>query len=371
MKEFLQKQFLFDKSYGMMPYFWMIALLFFSFQIVGEVKGIPQKWGVVALLLIYAKFYHDSYGPTRFQTPRLIIQLVICIIVAMLSQYGTLYIFTAWQIGSMRLTKKTFNIYVTMYLVVTLSGLGLSTYLVPDMHIYDILISLFFAIGSPFAAKSLRNSYLRRNQLSQSNQRLETLVRQSERGRIAKDLHDNLGQSFSLITLKAELAEKLMLKDHDKAAKELQDIAETSRQDLSLVREIVANLNKQTIAEAMIIEERNLQTAKIFISSKNEDISAQWPDQIQNVLAAVIKEAVTNIIRYSHASQADFIFSDENNQYALIIKDNGVGLQDKRDNSFGIEGMKQRLASVNGTLKVESNHGTQLTISIPKDEKND
>lgn len=371
MKNFLKKQFLFDKAYGSLPYFWTIALAFFSVQIVGSVKGTYPRIGITVLLLIYAKFYHDSYELPTARFFKLVIQLVISLIVAAFSNYGTLYVFTAWQIGSMNLNKKTFYRYTALYLLVAIFGITMSEIYDPNQTFYSLSIALFFAIGSPFAAYSLRQTYRRRSQLSQSNERLESLIRQSERGRIAKDLHDNLGQSFSLITLKAELAEKLMSKDQEKAAKELQDIAQTSRDNLSLVREIVTNLNKKTIAEAMIIEEKNLQTAKIFLSTTNENDSVNWPDNVQNVLSAVIKEAVTNIIRHSKANQVNLIFSSDNQAFKLTIKDNGIGIKNKRNNSFGMTGMQQRINSLNGIMEVFSDHGTIIDISIPKEVKND
>ena len=365
MKAFLQKHILFDHRYGMMPYFWGIALIFFSIQMVVNFHTYP-KWVAVVLLLIYAKFYRDSYEKKSFQLYKALVQLSIAVLMVMFSQYGTLFIFFAWQIGSMNITKNRFYLFTALYLIACTIGIGSGYFMHDPLSTYDLAISIFFAVGSPFAARSLRNSYQKRFQLSQNNQRLETIIKQAERGRIAKDLHDNLGQSFSLITLKAELAEKLMASDQEKSQKELQDIAETSRKNLSLVREIVADLNKKTIAEAMTIEGKNLQTANIFMQADNEELSSNWPDQIQNTLASVIKEAVTNILRYSKAAQADFIFSEDTDNFGLIISDNGIGFKKKSEGSFGLNGMSQRLSAMNGKLSIESDHGTKLTITIPK-----
>ena len=370
MKNFLFKHFLFDKSYGLMGYFWLIALLFFSIQMVITT---PRQYRIaeIILLLIFAKFYRDSYFNDKWQIPKVLIQFLIMLIVSAWSMNSTLYIFSAWQIGSMTISQKRFIQYTVIFWLFCAFDICWAFYGSQIGSIYDLMITIFFSIGSPLAARSLKNTYRRRAQLSQSNQRLETVIRQSERSRIAKDLHDNLGQSLSLITLKAELAEKLMTKDTEKAAKELQDIADTSRQNLSVVRNIVADLNKQTIAEAMIIEEKNLDTAKIFMNTKNEDISSQWPADIQTVLAAVIKEASTNILRYSKANTANLIFQEDDSNYYLDIHDNGIGIDNPRQNSFGISGMTNRIQSINGTLEIKSLNGTDLNISIPKENLND
>jgi uncharacterized membrane protein len=65
MKEFLQKQFLFDKKFGFMPYFWMIALLLFSIQPILQAQG-WARWLIILLGLIFAKLYHDSYSYSKY-----------------------------------------------------------------------------------------------------------------------------------------------------------------------------------------------------------------------------------------------------------------------------------------------------------------
>ncbi|AKP67754.1 sensor histidine kinase [Companilactobacillus ginsenosidimutans] len=367
MKQFLYKHFLFDKSYGLMGYFWLIALALFSVPIVIAIHDFP-KWIAIVLLLIYAKFYRDSYYDDKFQIIKVLTQLCIVGIISDTAGNGTLYIFMAWQLGSMTISTKKFYWFTGLYLLITVSSLTFSLSLNNGLSIYDYLLALFFAIGSPFAARSLKNTYRRRSQLSQNNARLETVIKQAERSRIAKDLHDTLGQSFSIITLKAELAEKLMSKDQAKASQELQDIAMTSRENLNVVRQIVADLNKQTIAEAMVIEEKNLKAASIFMQSQNENISSNWPDNVQNTLAGIIKESVTNIIRYSKANLAIFSFNQSKDSYLLEIKDNGTGIQTNRDNSFGIKGMQQSVRAMGGTINLQNNNGTVINISLPKED---
>lgn len=180
-------------------------------------------------------------------------------------------------------------------------------------------------------------------------------------------MHDNLGQSFSLITLKTELADKLIDKDPQKAHQQLKDIAETSRADLNLVRQIVADLNEKTIAGAMIDEEKNLSLANIRQISINEDVSNNWPKETQYVLAAVIKEATTNVIRYSQASIMKFTFEEDNQNYLLKIQDNGIGLKQSSDHvSFGMTSMSTRLKNIDGQITIVSDQGVTLQISVPK-----
>src|SRR5699024_12771471 len=116
---------------------------------------------------------------------------------------------------------------------------------------------------------SLSKSY----RLGKQNNRLELIARHSERDRIAQQLHDNLGQSFSMLALKAELAEKLLEKDPVLAKQQLKDIAAASRQNLDLVREIVADMKHSKILQTFVIQQYNLGKSVILLNTKNTEMT--------------------------------------------------------------------------------------------------
>ncbi|HCD07194.1 MAG TPA: sensor histidine kinase [Lactobacillus sp.] len=369
MKKFIEKNILFPKRFGLMPYFWVFSLLLIISQILVTHK--PFSWLDLVFALVYLKFYHDGYSIHRLVGLDIGIQFLIATYFTI--KYpdggGSLFIYTAWEIGSLPFKNKQFYQALIAYLIVSLSCVSYFIVTGPNKP-YDIFATLFslaFVIGSPFAARSVSNSYHRSYQARLNNRRFETIIKQNERDRIAKDLHDNLGQSFSMITLKSELANKLIDKDPQKAHQQLKDIAETSRSDLNLVRQIVADLNEKSIAGAMIDEEKNLSLAKIRQISINEDISNDWSKDIQHVLAAVIKEATTNVIRYSQANLMKFDFKEDSQNYLLEIQDDGIGLKSTKDHvSFGMVGMSTRLQDIDGKITVISNRGVTLKILIPK-----
>lgn len=341
MKKFIEKNILFPKRFGLMPYFWVFSLLLIISQILVTHK--PFSWLDLVFALVYLKFYHDGYSIHRLVGLDIGIQFLIATYFTI--KYpdggGFLFIYTAWEIGSLPFKNKQFYQALIAYLIVSLSCVSYFIVTVPNKP-YDIFATLFslaFVIGSPFAARSVSNSYHRSYQARLNNRRFETIIKQNERDRIAKDLHDNLGQSFSMITLKSELANKLIDKDPQKAHQQLKDIAETSRSDLNLVRQI----------------------------SINEDISNDWPKDIQHVLAAVIKEATTNVIRYSQANLMKFDFKEDSQNYLLEIQDDGIGLKSTKNHvSFGMVGMSTRLQDIDGKITVISNRGVTLKILIPK-----
>lgn len=362
---FLEKHILFSKRFGMMPYYWIFAILVLSSQVL--FKNSHFDWILFLILLIFLKLYRDGYEINNLLLIQIIGQLIITTLLTYYYGLGTLFIFTAWEIGSLPLKKEQFYKYVTIYLIFSIACIAGNIIINYDNYgLFGIGITIFFAIGSPFVARSVENTHRRSYRLEQNNKRLETIIKQNERDRIAKDLHDNLGQSFSVITLKAELANKLIDKDIDKVRSEITDIATTSRENLRLVRQIVSDLNQKSIATAMIEEENNLHLVNIIQQSHNEKISATWPVKIQNVLAAIIKEASTNIIRYSKANTVNFYFFEDENNYYLNISDNGIGYKKIRDNAFGLNSISQRLSDVNGTVQIISDHGVTLKIKVRK-----
>ncbi|KAE9560288.1 Histidine kinase [Companilactobacillus bobalius] len=372
MKNFMQKHILFPKRLGFMPYFWVFSLFLMATQLLAHEPHF--NWWHLTLMIIFLKFYRDGYWINPYLWLDLLVQLSIAVYFVILfpDGGGTLFIYTAWEIGSLPLKSKKFFQYYAMFLIISLSCITSFVLLSPVMNSYGfigVIITLTFTIGSPLAARSLANSYRRSYQAKKNNKRLESIIKQNERDRIAKDLHDNIGQSFSIITLKAELASKLIDKDPTKAQQQLQDISKTSREDLNLVRKIVADLNEKTIASAMIEEENNLQVADIRQHSVNEEISAKWPKTVQHVLSAIIKEATTNVIRYSKANMMNLIFEEDQNNYLLRIQDDGIGFQKSDDRqTFGLNGMKTRLNKIDGKLEIESKRGVTLKISVPKRE---
>lgn len=348
-----------------MPYFWTFALIALSSQPLFGSNGFD--WILFLLLIIFLKLYRDGYWINRLLPIQIIGQLIITTYLVYEYSLGTLFIFTAWEIGSLPFKNKQFYEYTIIYLVFSI--LCISGNIIVNFKsygVYGIIITTLFAIGSPFAARSLGNSYRRTYRLKQNNKRLETIIKQNERERIAKDLHDNLGQSFSLITLKAELADKLIDKNTEQARQEIKDITTASRENLSLVRQIVSDLNQKSIAEAMIEEETNLRIVNIIQQSNNEKISVAWPIKVQNVLAAIIKEASTNIIKYSKAHIATFDFDEDDNYYILNISDDGIGYKKVRKDSFGLTGVSRRLSDINGIIDISSDHGTILKIKVKK-----
>lgn len=280
--------------------------------------------------------------------------------------------FTAWQVAFILSTmpRRYFGWFLVAYYTLLGAGVVHSFQTSPTSGVEYAMnaFGLIFPVLSPIMSYGFARSVQIRKQMSQNNRRLENLIRRGERDRIARDLHDTLGQSFSMITVKTELAQKLLEKAPERVPDELRDIAKTSRANLQLVRQIVADLHQQTLSEVLLEQGKNLAQARIFMFTEHEEAASKWPTEVQNCLAAVIVEAITNVIRHSRASQVWIKFNQVGENYHLEVQDNGHAKRLTRENANGITGMLQRVREQNGEFQISSNSiGTLVQVQLSKE----
>ena len=364
MKKFLKKHVLFPSYVGLAPYFWLLWL----FPAVSVLLTLPtiMRNMTLILLIIFVKVYRDCFlARDKGVVINIFCQLILAATFSFFARYPFLYIYTGFIIGTFSINMKNAKLVIVPYYVLSTISLYLA-YPLPNMAVGDVpaaIINYLFIFGTIPASNSLSKSY----RLGKQNNRLELIARHSERDRIAQQLHDNLGQSFSMLALKAELAEKLLEKDPALAKQQLKDIAAASRQNLDLVREIVADMKHSTILQTLDIQQSNLDKSGIMLHTKNEEITVDWNKDIQNTISQIITELVTNAIRYSHGNLFSVTFSQKKNQYLITVHDNGIGF-DKNisyKNSFGLSGIKKRIDYLDGNVSFNNDNGAKIDISIP------
>ncbi|MFD0896266.1 sensor histidine kinase [Loigolactobacillus binensis] len=283
-----------------------------------------------------------------------------------------LIIFPGWQIATIlaERPKKYFRWFVTAYYAFLLSGvIRFNGYHPGILSLHNgAIVELAFPFISPIFAYLLASSMFRQRQLHQTNRRLQTIIQRDERERITRDLHDTLGQSFSMITIKTELAKKLLQKAPNKVAAELDDIEQTSRQNLQMVRKIVNNLHQKSLSETLLEQSKNLATAGVLLSTHGEEAALKWPTAIQSRLAAAMTEALTNVIRHANAHSVTIQFLLHNDHFQVLIQDDGHSKQLTRAGANGITGMQARMLEAKGTFTIVKNKkGTLVTLKLPKE----
>ncbi|WP_225422858.1 sensor histidine kinase [Lactiplantibacillus garii] len=332
-------------------------------------------WFWLAMLVAFLVLYVLVVEMNRWRKVTIPLELLVTGLFAVFNANDYLIIFPGWQVPFIlgRQPKKYFYWFVSGYYAFLCAGL-VRFYLVdPTVFAHwqsNDLLGLFFPFISPFLSDAFTRSMWRKRQLNQANRRLEAIVQRDERERIARDLHDTLGQSFSMITLKTELAKKLLTKAPEKVPHELDDIAQTSRENLQLVRSIVNDLHQQSLSEVLLTQSRNLATANVWLTTTGEQAASQWPTEIQGRFAAGLVEALTNVIRHAHANQVNVAFSASETNYQVVVVDDGRGGGVTRNGSNGIGGMRARMLEGHGTFQIsQSGRGTRVTLTLPKGER--
>ncbi|WSP86974.1 histidine kinase [Streptomyces sp. NBC_01235] len=195
------------------------------------------------------------------------------------------------------------------------------------------------------------------------------LAANEERLRLARDLHDLLGHSLSLITLKSELAGR-MLPDHpDKAAQQVADIEQVSRQALVDVREAVTGYRRPRLAAELAGAQVALTAAGIAARIPAEPDLDGVCEDTESTLAWALREAITNVVRHSGAARCtvDLVRRQtlDGPVLELSVEDDGSGGSGKGPGN-GLTGLTERLEQAGGTLEADRvKHGFRLTARVP------
>jgi len=189
----------------------------------------------------------------------------------------------------------------------------------------------------------------------------------AERERIARDLHDVLGHTLSVIVLKAELAKRLIDTNPQRAAAEIGDVERTARTALAEVREAIGGYRARGLAAEIEAARRTLDAAGVtLIAASTPSCSGALTPQEETVLALALREAVTNIVRHARASTCTLRFVTENGMRRLLVEDNGQpGEAHTLREGNGLRGMRERVESIGGQLLLQSGRGTRLQITLP------
>jgi len=173
----------------------------------------------------------------------------------------------------------------------------------------------------------------------------ETLILQQERNRFAQDLHDILGHSLTVITVKAELASRLLDIDLERARAELDDLERLARDALADVRRAVHGYKDLSLPGEIARAKQALDTAGITaVLPKSAD---HVEGDFRELFAWTIREGVTNVIRHSAAETCTVeLYADR-----VVVADDGLGLRDAVSKGNGLSGLAERAAAVGAALR--------------------
>lgn len=208
-----------------------------------------------------------------------------------------------------------------------------------------------------FMAQKVRaNSKLRL-----AHEEIEQLAKVAERERIARDLHDVLGHTLSVVVLKSELAGRLIAGDPQRARAEMTDVEQIARKALSEVREAIRGYRSEGLAAEIKRAHSTLDAAGVTLVCEEKPPALKPAEE--TVMSLVLREAVTNVVRHAQASECVMRFVTRDGRNGLVVEDNGRG--GVREEGNGLRGMRERIEALGGQFAVDGTRGTRLTIELP------
>lgn len=196
---------------------------------------------------------------------------------------------------------------------------------------------------------------------------IELLSKTAERERIARDVHDLLGHSLSMIVLKAQLAGKLLGKDAEAARREIRELEQEARNALMETRQAIRDWRQASFQDQLAQSKEML--ARAGLGMEAHILAEVGPSQLEAALSLILREAVTNIVRHARASNCSVVLS-RNEELVLEIADDGIGISAVEGS--GMAGMRARAESLGGKMTVQSvgrlqaqGQGTHLLFQFP------
>lgn len=346
-----------DSDSGWTPYAWLIYAVPFALWPAGRSSTL-QDWVVnCAGLAVFLGLYFWAHWLKGLR---------ILIPVAGLALLGFAYLpwnpfaiaFYIYAGAFSGYTARTNAVVVSCSLLVGILGLQAWIFKLNPMTLLSgfVFIPLLGFLMLYYARQHVVNLKLR-----QAQNEVQQMARVAERERIARDLHDLLGHTLSVIVLKSELASRLAVKDPARAAKEIGEVETIARQALSEVRTAVEGYRSTGLRGEFERARALLENAGLRVDANCS--FERLPAIEESVLSLALREGVTNILRHSGATACLLQGEMKGHEAEIRIADNGTGYQGKE--GAGLRGMRERIGTLGGRLVVRMDAGTELEIRLP------
>jgi two-component system sensor histidine kinase DesK len=345
---------IFHKSTGLSPYVWVVFYILPFYFILRSSSIYEVVIGIIMILVFFACYVLSFVSKGWLVYFWTSVQILISITMTLLFGYVYFALFLAFFIGNIQNRIGFFTLY-TIHLLTTLGAINLGFVTQNPIFLTQlpfVLISLIGVILLPVTTYNRNKREKLLGQLEDANKRISELIKLEERQRIARDLHDILGQKLALIGLKSDLAGKLINKNPTQAQDEINDIRRTARTALKEVRDLLTEMRGTRLEDEMFRVTQILKAAEI-------DLIVEGDPRM--------KEAVTNIVKHSSATTCLIAIELSPTEFVIKVKDNGIGIEEESAyfKGNGLRGMKERLEFVNGIMEIESGAGTMIVFRVP------
>jgi two-component system sensor histidine kinase DesK len=224
-------------------------------------------------------------------------------------------------------------------------------------HAPTLIFTMVIGAANVFDAERERAQ----RSLRRADEEIERLATLAERERIARDLHDLLGHTLSVIVVKAELAARLAEHEPARAADEMRDVERIGREALSEVRAAVAGYRAKGLHGELEGARRALAAAGVEATIEAE-VPALSIIQ-ESALALAVRESVTNVVRHANARHVTIRIGSDQRRVTLEVVDDGRG--GSAADGAGVTGMRERMAALGGEVQRDGASGMRVRVILP------
>ena len=204
---------------------------------------------------------------------------------------------------------------------------------------------------------------------AKQNAQINLLIAEHERSRIGQDLHDSLGHTFAMLSVKTDLALQLFqMEAYPQVEKELKEIHQISKDSMNEVRTIVENLKSRTLASELETVKKMLEIAGIEVQIENQLDKASLTQDVESTAAMILLELATNIIKHASAEKAYLKLERTDQELLLTVRDDGKGFATVKGNE--LHTVRDRVAAFSGQVELVSlKHPTEVRVHLPYKER--
>jgi two-component system sensor histidine kinase DesK len=346
-----------------MRYIWLVYLVALFFQPALDPAAGVVDWVVaIALIAVFLPLYVAAYRAADDRQLLLIIGAMAALGAVGSLVNGGASVFVIYAAGSAAYLEPARRAVLVIAALVGVLGLMLVISPVPaPWRFLGLAPALVFTVvtGATNLFDAERERAQRRLRLA--DEEIERLAALAERERMARDLHDLLGHTLSLIVVKSELAARLADNEPTRAREEMRDVERIGREALAEVRAVVVGYRAQGLRGELDGARRALAAAGVEATIE-ADLPA-LPIAYESALALALRESVTNVVRHAGARHATIRIGVNATNIVLEVIDDGHGVSGPE--GVGLTGMRERITALGGAVQRDGGSGTSVSVSLP------
>jgi two-component system, NarL family, sensor histidine kinase DesK len=353
-----------NRDHGWVPYVWLVFLAFFFFKPILEPHTTSRDWLItIAATVIFLVLYFRIFwtGPP-WNYALIAAMIAMGLALGHMNEGASVFVilgssFIAWAIRNSR------RAIIAIGLLILALGLDALLFHTPTAFwATSMIVSLGVGLSNIHFAEKNRTDV----KLRMANDEIEHLAKVAERERIARDLHDVLGHTMSLIIVKSTLAGKLIEKYPEKAKDEISDIEKVSREAMAEIRNTLRGYSTYKLCEEIVRARSVLESAGVTVHEETAEVAMSPAEE--SVAALIMREAVTNVVRHAQARTCRLKIAANNGDCVMQIEDDGRGGIQLEGN--GLRGMRERVEALGGTVSRDTHSGTKLKFEFPLNSAN-